>query len=103
MLGNFYPPVRQYYFSMLGVAFQKTYSTQISWRSMPMLSYCAGTDIAPLTFAVCFVVSIRKIKTTPPKKSPVKLHKWTFEEDKAFIEFISVAENHANDYGLPIM
>jgi hypothetical protein len=28
----------------------------------------------------------------------VKLHKWTFEEDKAFIEFISVAENHANDY-----
>jgi hypothetical protein len=41
---------------------------------------------------------IRKIKPTPPKKSPVKLHKWTFEEDKAFIEFISVAENHANDY-----
>jgi hypothetical protein len=43
---------------------------------------------------------------TPPKKSPVKLHKLTLEEDKAFIEFISVAENHANDYnwiGLPIM
>ena len=37
MLGNFYPPVRQYYFSMLGVAFQKTYSTHISWRSMPAM------------------------------------------------------------------
>jgi hypothetical protein len=31
-------------------------------------------------------------------KSPVKLHKWTFEEDKAFIEFMSVANNHANDH-----
>ena len=27
-----------------------------------------------------------------PTKSPVKLHRWTFEEDKAFIEFISIAK-----------
>ena len=37
MSGNFCPPVRQWYFSMLGVAFQKTYSAQISWRSMPTI------------------------------------------------------------------
>lgn len=29
---------------------------------------------------------------TPIKKSPVKHHKWTFEEDKALIEFISIAK-----------
>jgi hypothetical protein len=29
---------------------------------------------------------------TPPNKSPVKHHKWTFDEDKAFVEFISVAK-----------
>ena len=27
-----------------------------------------------------------------PTKSPVKLHKWSFEEDKAFIEFMSIAK-----------
>jgi hypothetical protein len=37
MSGNFCPPVRQWYFSMLGVAFQKTYSAKISWRSMPTI------------------------------------------------------------------
>jgi hypothetical protein len=29
---------------------------------------------------------------TPSKKSPVKKHKWTFEENKALIEFISIAK-----------
>jgi hypothetical protein len=37
MFGNFYPLVRQYHFSMLVVAFQKIYSAQISWRSMPTI------------------------------------------------------------------
>lgn len=34
----------------------------------------------------------RKIHLTPIKKSPVKHHKWTFEKDKALIEFISIAK-----------
>ena len=28
-----------------------------------------------------------------PTTSPVKLHRWTFEEDKAFIELISIAKS----------
>jgi hypothetical protein len=31
-----------------------------------------------------------KIYQTPIKKSPVKYLKWTFEKDKALIEFISI-------------
>ena len=27
-----------------------------------------------------------------PTTSPVKLHRWTFEEDKAYMEFISIAK-----------
>ena len=39
----------------------------------------------------CFIkFPSKKIRLT--KKSPVKHHKWTFEENKAFIEFISIAK-----------
>jgi hypothetical protein len=32
----------------------------------------------------------RKIYQTPIKKFAVKYHKWTFEKDRALIEFISI-------------
>jgi hypothetical protein len=92
---------------MLEVAFQKTYSAQISWRSMPTILakihefLCCCLMVLALTLPLSLLLfvllfPIRKIKPTPPKKFPVKLHKWICEKDKAFIEFISVADNHAN-------